>query len=192
MSDSPSQDNKAIAKIAAAGFGGRWGVSAYGDAGDTSTLDVLHSRETPEQGLASFCTIGLSDTSLSEGRLQLPLGVELVGTSNHDDFAEVLATAGFFVLKDGWIPKPDTVFEEIVSEHFEGVTTPHLLLVPPYLWPDLPSSRELTTKTVAFVMVVPITEAESAYFSECGADALGRALEESDPDIVDLWRASVV
>lgn len=41
-------------------------------------------------------------------------------------------------------------------------------------------------------MAVPITEAERAYFNQNGADALGGVLEKSSPDIVDLWRASVV
>lgn len=131
MSDEPSQDNKAIAKIAAGAFGGSWDVAAYGDATESSTLDILSATTTPEQGLTSFCTIGLSDTPLPGGTLQLPLGVELVGTSNHGEFANVLATAGFFVVNEGWVPEPDNVFTDIVSEHFEDVTTPHLFLVPP-------------------------------------------------------------
>ncbi|WP_197519737.1 suppressor of fused domain protein [Pseudonocardia sp. HH130630-07] len=83
------------------------------------------------------------------------------------------------------------MFPDVVPEHFESVTTPHVLLVPPYLWTGL-DTLELSGKTAAFVMAVPITEPERRYVDEHGADALADRLEDADPDIVDLWRASII
>lgn len=191
MGQKPSADNKAIAKIAFAAFGGAWKVGGYLDELDRASLDVVTAEETPNQGLKSFCTIGLSDYPIPGGGVTPPLGTELVGTSCHEEFANVLATAGFFVINDGWIAEPDRLFHHIVSEHFDDVTTPHLLLVEPYLWTGL-DPVEMSTKTVAFVMAVPVTEAERLYFHEHGSDGLGDALERADPDIIDLWRESVV
>lgn len=190
MSDVPSPDHKVIASRVAAAFGGDRSIAAYGDATGTSTLDVLSAAGRPEQGLTSFCTIGLSDTPVP-GHVDPPLGVEIIGVSNVDAFATVVATAGFLVVHGGWRAEPGTVFPGVVSEHVEDVTTPHLILVAPFLWEGL-GSLVLSGKTVAWLMVVPITDSERAYRDQHGADALEDLFENTDPDIIDLWRSSVV
>lgn len=190
MPEKPSQDNKSIAHIAGSIFGGSWDVFSYVDEENTSEVRVLSSTETPEQGLTSFCTVGLSD-SMIPGKAESPLGAEILGVSNFDEFGSVLATAGFFVVKDRWVTEPGVVFPDIVSEHFEDVSTPHLLFVEPYLWDGF-TPRRLTEKTVAWLMSVPITNAERSHLDEHGVDALEDLLEKNDPDIVNLWRTSVV
>lgn len=186
---SPTPDNKTVAKTAAAAFGGNPKVHQYGNGTDGYHLNVLTSEDCPNDGLISFCTIGLSDLAVP-GVLDPPLGVELVATSNDPKFAGVLTTAAYHMTHDRWIAEPDNLFADIVADEFGEVTTPHLFLVTPYLWSGL-GSIELTTKTVAFVMGIPITEAERQLFKERGADALSAALEAGDPDIIDLQRESV-
>ena len=93
-----------------------------------------------------------------------------------------------------------------------GSTTPHLLCVVPYVWPDgVPTITEepgkislhedtggfadaatgcarLTTVT----QLVPITDAEYAHANERGVDSLMQMLAAADADLRDLRRASVV
>lgn len=93
-----------------------------------------------------------------------------------------------------------------------GSTTPHLLCVVPYVWPDgVPTITEepgkislhedtggfpdavtggarLTTVT----QLVPITDAEYAHANERGVDSLMQLLATADADLRDLRRASVV
>lgn len=191
MARKPTPDNRRVAEIAATAFGGEWKVGRFQDEGERATLHVLQSSETPNKGLISFCTIGLSDYPIPGTDRRPPSGIELMGTSHWPEFADVLATAGFSVINDGWVPEPDNLFADIVSEHFLDVTTPHLFLSPPYLWLDI-HPEMLTGKGVEFVMATPVTEGERRYFKEHGADALHDALEKGDPDIVDLWRESTV
>ena len=92
-----------------------------------------------------------------------------------------------------------------------GATTPHLLCVVPYVWPDgVPTITEepgkislhqeaggfadavtggsrLTTVT----QLVPITDAEYAHADAHGVDSLMRLLAEADADLRDLRRGSV-
>lgn len=93
-----------------------------------------------------------------------------------------------------------------------GVTTPHLLCVVPYVWPDgvptiteepgkislheeaggfadaLTGGSRLTTVT----QLVPITDEEYAHADAHGVDSLMRLLAEADADLRDLGRRSVV
>ena len=92
-----------------------------------------------------------------------------------------------------------------------GATTPHLLCVVPYVWPDgVPTITEepgkislheeaggfadavtggsrLTTVT----QLVPITDEEYAHADAHGVDSLMRLLAEADADLRDLRRGSV-
>ena len=95
-----------------------------------------------------------------------------------------------------------------------GSTTPHLLCVVPYVWPDgVPTITEEPGKislhedegTAGFpdavtggarlttvTQLVPITDAEYAHANERGVDSLMQMLAAADADLRDLRRASVV
>lgn len=190
MSDAPTPDHKVIASRVAAAFGGDRSTAAYGDPTGTSTLEVLSAVGRPEQGLTSFCTIGLSDTPVP-GHANPPLGVEIIGVSTVGGFADVVAAAGFLVVHGGGPAEAGVVLPGVVSEHLEDVTTPHLMLVAPLFWEGL-DSLVLSRKTVTWLMALPVTDAERAYRDRHGADALEELFGNTDPDIIDLWRPSVV
>lgn len=93
-----------------------------------------------------------------------------------------------------------------------GSTTPHLLCVVPYVWPDgvptiteEPGKISLHEDTAGFpdaatggsrlttvTQLVPITDAEYAHADAHGVESLMRALAEADADLRDLRRESVV
>jgi hypothetical protein len=182
-------DDRRIAHLVAEAFGGVWTVTGYTDPAGTARIDVL-TTAGPERGLTSFGAIGLSDRAIP-GRPRPPLGCEIVAVSNLEEFGAVLATSAFCVLNSGWRVEPGVVFPAVVAEHVEDVTTPHLMFVTPYLWDGL-ESRALSGRTVAWLMGVPITDAERRYAGEHGAEALEDRFERDDPDLIDLWRPSVV
>lgn len=190
MTAAVSPDNKQVAQTVAAAFGGDWSVKEHATEDESLQLYVLSTPDCPEQGLTSFSTVGLSDYPVP-GSLQPPLGSEIVATSNFPQFGAVLATAGFHVAGSGWTVEPGHVFPNMIDRFFEDVTTPHLLFVNPYLWEGL-ASRTLSAKTVAWLMALPITEAEKQYRGEHGAEALEDRFEQVDPDFIDLWRESAV
>ena len=189
MTKQISDDNKQIARIAAALFGGTPKVTQYLDRDEKSEIAILSSADRPEDGLNSFSTVGLSDYPIP-GTLRPPLGVEITAISGLPDFAAVLSTAAFCVINSGWLAEPGRVFPDVVAAHVPGTTVPHLMFVNPYSWEDELRSRELTGKTVAWVQGIPVTDAEMEYVREQGAEALEDLFEQVQPDFLDLQRAS--
>lgn len=168
-------------------------VVSYRDRDENSEIHVLHSTEVPEQGLISFCTIGLSDHADDGYAVEPPLGVEILAVSDRPEFAEVVSTAAFCVINSGYRARLGGAFPGVVRLHYPDTSVPNLHFVAPYLWDDEALRAHVYgEKTVAWLQALPITDAETAYLVEYGADALGAAFARRDPDFVDLRRASVV
>jgi hypothetical protein len=66
------------------------------------------------------------------------------------------------------------------------------MFLPPFLWEDKLTSLKLASKTVHFLLCVPITEAELAFKIRNGTSALEKLFEEQEINIFDLDRKSVV
>ncbi|MFD0360157.1 suppressor of fused domain protein [Nocardia sp. GCM10030253] len=187
-----SDDNRQIAETARAVFGGTPRVVQYLDADEKSEIAVLSSVDRPEPGLISFCTITLSDHPIP-GRVQPPLGVEIVAVSTAPEFAAVLSTAAFCAINSGWLVEPGRVFPDVVGAHISDTTVPHLMFVDPFLWDDSDfAARPMTGKTVAWVQGVPISDAEMEYVRSHSSDALEDLFVSAQPDVLDLRRPSVV
>jgi len=189
-----SADNKAIAKTAAAIFGGKPRVIEYLDADESSRIGILQSADRPWDGVTAYATVGLSDVKLAR-EVDPLLGVELIGAcdSDYPQFAEALSTAAFFWINDGWEPEPGACFREVVRMHFPDTELPHFFLTDPSaLWEQEFASRVIGDKTVAWLLAVPVSEAEANYAEENGPGALETLFEEHEIDITDLDRDSVV
>jgi hypothetical protein len=161
---------------------------------EKSWINVLSSPNQPEQGLISFSTIGLSDFQPpgANPTIQPPLGVEIAGVSQRKDFADVLATAGFYAIKHSWLLSPGTCVLGVVATHFDDPALPHLLLLEPFLWDDRLSSHTLSSKTVAWLLGVPVSPAEANYLQDHGFSGLEERFLKAQPDFFDLQRPSVV
>jgi len=194
MAKPPSEANKQIAQAVRGVFGGaQFKVINYLDKDEKSEIYVMHCAETPEQGLISYCTIGLSDYADDGYEVTPPLGVEIIAVSNEPGFGEVVSTAAFCVINSGYKARPGGAFPGVVKLHHPDTTVPNLMFVEPYLWDESAFvSREVGEKTVAWLQAVPISDAEIQYLLDHGADALNELFEQHDPDFVDLRRPSVV
>lgn len=194
MANAASEANKQIAKDMRAVFdGAECRVISYLDKDEKSEIHVLHSTETPEEGLISYSTVGLSDYPDDSFAVDPPLGVEIVSVSNLADFGEVVSTAAFCVINSGYRVQPGAVFPGVVRLHHPETTVPNLMFVLPYMWEDEDlASRAYGGKTVAWLQGVPVTDAETEYLLENGSDALVALFEQHDPDFIDLQRASIV
>lgn len=194
MATPPSEANKKIAQDVRAVFDGQsFKVINYLDKDEKSEIYVLHSTETPGQGLISYCTIGLSDYPDDGFEVTPPLGVEIIAVSNLPEFGEVVSTAAFCVINSGYKARPGGAFPGVVKLHHPDTTVPNLMFVQPYLWGEQSfTSRTYDGKTVAWLQAVPISDAETQYLLDHGADALNELFEQHDPDFIDLQRDSVV
>jgi hypothetical protein len=165
-------------------------VFAYHDEHEENTVSLCLLYDFPVEGVTTYSTIGMSDEPVGAA-----LGVELIAAaaSDREELGEVLATAAFFVLKDGWRPVPQATFEEVVRMASPDTSLPHLYLCDPFLFQEAGlQSLVLEDDTVTWLLPVPISEAELQLWKSAGADALHDRLIEADVDLYDLDRPSVV
>jgi antitoxin YqcF len=83
-------------------------VHRFWDENKESSVFILEATDRPQDGVASYATIGLSDRPLMFKRREFDTRVELVDAcgSAFSGFANVLATAAFCVINSGWFCAP--------------------------------------------------------------------------------------
>lgn len=164
-------------------------VRRYGDPTDHGTIDLLTCADSPQRGITSYGTIGLSRHARPNAT---DLRVELVGafSSAVPGFAEVLANCAFSAINDGAPLRLGVVHGEVMGDL--SATLPHVMFFSPFLWGDAPETLILADKTVAWLMAVPISEVERAYAEIEGANALEALFARADINILDPNRPSVL
>ncbi len=193
MSDVIAKD-KQIAKMVAGIFNGKNSVHRYRDRDEQNHIDILSSLNSPEEGITSYSTIGLSSYPLIKDDKEYPTRVEFVGTASNDFslFANALATAAFNISVSRFFCYPGAIFTDVLSVHKVSKTMCSFLLTPPFLWEGSLETIVIDGLSIAWLMAIPISISEERYAAEYGSDALEDILEEKEIDIFDLNRPSVV
>ena len=106
------------------------------------------------------------------------------------DFANVMATAAFCIINTDWSIHPGAIFPNVLGMYKCSDTMKHLMFVPPFLWEDL-ETLSLDSKTVAWLLAVPISDEEYQYAMDNGTDALEKLFEEEQIDLFNIDRESV-
>src|SRR5262249_12982071 len=86
---------------------------------------------------------------------------------------------------------PGVIFPDMLSLYGLSKTMEHFYFMPPFLWPDL-ETKVFGTKKVAWLLAVPISDAEAQVAGNKGAAALEDLFDAEQIDIFDLQRPSVV
>lgn len=193
MTTKASDENRAIARNVLNVFGGKPKVNAYRDDNGNFIVDILKVINRPYEGVASYSTIGLSDyfdTVMADGT---PLGVEIVGVCDvaDDQFANILSSCALSFKKSEYSLAPGEICPNVIDMYYPDSNMKHILFVSSFLWEDL-QTLEFPTKTVAWLLAIPISENEYRYAQEKGSDALEQLLEDEQIDIFDLDRDSVL
>lgn len=188
------QENKQIAKAIADAFGGSPTVHRYWDDNRESHVDIVACKDRPVRGVTSYATIGLSDAPLFYDNKQLPLRLEIVGACADifQDFDNALGTAAFCIINSGWSCYPGAIFPDILSMYDCSDTMRHFFFVPPFLWEEGLQTMHLQTKTVTWLLAVPISENERLYAEQEGGERLENVFEQKQIDVFDLKRPSVI
>lgn len=164
------------------------------DEAENANIYVLEAKDSPEVGLTSFATVGLSDHPLFFNENEFETRTELIGAcdSNRKDFAHILATSSFFIINSKWFCAPGIIFPGVVEMHNLSKTMSDVYFTNPFLWEDKFQPLPLHGKTVAWLLAIPISKSETKFAEEFGPDKLEELFSEKDVDIFDLNRASVV
>jgi hypothetical protein len=163
----------------------------YGDKTDRSTVDLLSCADSPMDGITAYGTVRLSDHGLGVAN---DLRAEIIGAfpTVVPAYANVLTTCAFNVINDGAPLFPGVIHREAVGMYNLSPTLRHILFVTPFLWGEQqPPTLKLADRTVAWLMAVPITEAEREYAETYGSQALENLFEQEDIDVFDVARPSV-
>jgi len=161
-------------------------------------LDVVRCDGEPAHELTAWATVGLcrldNGTVLPDGR---PLRIELLGVGSRGwtGFAAAFITCSGELSRPGVAARPGAVLRDAFRRVDPTVTTPHALLVEPFSWTDgqldrLRRDQQGEAVVVAWLQVVPITEAEAALVRDQGVRVLEAALAAAEVPIEDLHRAS--
>lgn len=184
-----TEAGRRLARAAADAFGGQPRVNRYYDEPEAHAVDILACRDAPAPGYSTYSTLTLHESpNLLEGN---DIRVEIAGVaeSRFVEFPNVIATAAFHIIKQGWLCAPGVVFPGIMSEYDLPRALEHVLWVTPFAWEDLHSVDLADNGPVHWLLAVPISEGERQFLIERGYDELVQQFEQDDVEYFDLERA---
>ena len=190
-----SEQQKNIAKHLAMVFSvDKPPIIQYWDDQRKSDVYLLQAENVPQLGVTSFATIGLSDHPLFFEGKEFEARVELVGAchSGCPNYANVLATAAFCIINSKWFCAPGMIFPGVLDMYDLSSTMSDIYFAHPFLWGDRLMSTILGGRTIAWLLAVPVSKAETEFARKFGPKKLEELFVEKDIDIFNLNRASVI
>lgn len=191
-----TQEQRLIAKTVANLFGGEASVAEYWDNAHKSNVAILECKNSPEFGVNSYSTVGLSDYNVGYTIGDKDLRVEIVGAARFgfgdECFPNMIATCGFNIINDQFTCYPGAVFPNVISEYNKAGELRHMVFASPGMWEREFENIVLDDKVITWLMAVPITERELRFLQENNLDALETVFEENQTDVFDLTRKSAI
>lgn len=188
-----SVDNKILAKRLQGVFCPKAEVQGFWDDNHIQHMAVLFCPYPLNTKVMHYGTIGLSDFPLYQDGVEYPIRFEIVGASykNYEMFPNILVSAAFYCINKPWFCSPGSILLNAIADYYPELKMKHLYFMSPFLWENL-ETVYLETKTVAWVMAIPISEEENQYEMENGSDALEDLFERKGIDFYDLNRESAI
>ncbi|MEB8325791.1 suppressor of fused domain protein [Dietzia kunjamensis] len=162
--------------------------------------DIVVVDDVPAPGFSTYATVGArelpTNVTTPEGR-QIRSEFVTVGRTGHRAMADVLDACALAVATGSIHVAPGAVIPNAVGLVDPGRKCEHLVLTPPFLWPDLQVVDETggadgSGPLLTRLQAVPITTAEMSAIGRDGADALFERLDTADADVTNPDRPSVV
>lgn len=187
-------ENKHLARLALGAFGGKPVVTEYFSDDRQLAVDVLACSDRPQPGTTSYATLGLSDHPMRQDGDEFPVRLELVAAcdSDADWFPNVISTAAFHIMRTGWLCAPGVVLQNIVHMYDQSLALRHLYFTAPSPWQGHLETVQLETKKVAWLLGVPISEAEYQFLKKLGDEKFEDLLEHRGVEIFDINRPSLL
>lgn len=192
----PTDENKMLAKFMHNTFGGNPNarVVNYLNNDESLGIPILSSPDSPSEDLTTYATVGLSDYPMYQDNEEFHVRLEIIGVCNNkvNWFPNILSTCGFYLIQGGWLYSPGSVVKNVVNAYDSDTQLKHVYFTSPFLWEEQLKMLQLETKKVAWLLCILITDAEYNYRQQNGSDKFEELLEESNADVFDITRHSVV
>ena len=183
---------RAVSEFFESALGGDSQVRAYYDEWEEYVVAVVEALHTPSRTLSTYVTASLhAAPKVMDGR-DIRVELLMVAPQGEGSAANIVATAVFCVIKDGWLAAPGVVFPDAVREYLPDTTVPHLMWTEPFDFTDLGTiAVDGLVENLHVLQAVPLTERERDFLLEPGFDALSSRLESAEARHFDLYRVSV-
>lgn len=169
-------------------------IYRFYDEAEESSIDIYFGIDSPQEGVTTYGTIGLSDYSLGlklEGNRELRVEFIAACESAHPEFGNILSSCAFNIINTNFPCFPGVIYPSVISEYYNQSDMKHILLTTPFLWDDLqPLDDE--KNHVTWLMAIPISDKELNYAQKYGSDALEDIFERKNIDVFDLDRKSTI
>lgn len=164
------------------------------DAHEGVRVDIVKAEDSPHGGVVSYATVGLSVVPIGYISNNVSLGAEIVSAadSRYERYVEVLASCVQDIFHLKFKLFPGAVYKNALQSVFPELGVKHLIFDTPHGWENDLLSLNLGTRHVAWIMAVPVTDAELDLFNKSDSGALQDRMEASGVEIYDLGRESVV
>ncbi|MDP3230387.1 MAG: suppressor of fused domain protein [Acidovorax sp.] len=168
-------------------------IARFADEKGGSDIFILEAKNSPNLGVNSFSTIGLSDIPLFFKGSEFGARVEIVGAcdASFHRFAEAISTAAFCVINSHWFCAPGMIFPSVIGIHGISTTMSDIYFANPFLWPEL-KTINIEGKDIAWLLAVPVSKAETEFAQKNGPEKLESLFSERNIDIFNLNRTSIV
>jgi hypothetical protein len=160
---------------------------------DGRPVDLVTARNSPRAGVNSYSTIGLSVMPIGYLSGSVYLGSELVGmaAARFDRYIDVLSACVDDILHLKARLFPGAVYKDAFKNTYPDVHVKHLIFDTPRGWDKDLLTLDLGSRQAAWLMAVPVTEAELRLYSDSDSGELQDRFDEAKTDLSDLNRASV-
>jgi len=194
--DTVSNENKTLAKYITKIAGINPSVRRYWDENNEHFIDIFTCTDPEDSRLHYYGTVGLSDypnrIEMKDGtEKNMPVELLIAGYKKYAQVPAILSTCALYVLKDKWSCQPGDVFRHMVDFYYKK-RMQHTLFTEPFFWGNEPQPLELDTKTVHWLLAVPISESELQYNLSNGFNALEDLFEQKGVNIFNLDRRPVL
>ena len=173
-------------------IGGKSEVYSYYNSDKSKSIDIMISSETQYSEVDIYSTIGLSEVEIGLKYNDKTVGVELISIGDKGDElnANILASVAFELMdtKDCYFGK---IVPNAISQYDAKYECKHVILLTPAFWEKY-HQYEIEDKIVAWLLLVPVTNAEKMYIENNGVEAFEHILAQQNSDITDRKRQSFV
>lgn len=197
MSQEISEENKKLSNYITNIVGVNKMIDRYYDENEKNFIDIFTCDDPLYPAIKICGTVGVSDypnkIEMNDNSfINIPIELLIGGFTESSELANIISTAGFYITKNGWECQPGSVFMRIIEMYFETSEMKHIMFISPFLWQDKLKPLKLETKTVHWLLCIPISDKELEYKMKNGASSLEDIFQEKDIDIFDINRKSVI
>ncbi len=160
---------------------------------DLHRMELVTVENSPRAGVNSFSTVGLSVIPIGYLSASVYLGAEIAAMAGaqFDRFADVLAACVDDLVHNRFRLFPGSVYKDAFKNTCPDASVKHLIFDTPQGWDKDLLTLDLGARQTAWIMAIPVTDAELRLYSESESGELQERFLERNTDLTDLNRPSV-